>query len=275
VTRKAKRDLSSVRLKLDRAKEHIEAFRQDLEVFFKRDPPPFGFRSKESPGADKTVEYVLYAIVRKPPPPEFALVIGDAIQNMRSALEYFAYELSSPKARESGTTSFPIYTRKPKRFIPPGISTVRGYEQAFIKRLQPYVASKIPSNDPLAVLRKLSNLDKHQLLIPVISALSDEEVWVATTNAELRFRYISRGPVEHDTKIVAFSATPKNPSLDMDVQPNSGLRVQLQNTGIVGFEISALDVLQMIEHHIRWNIEWEFERGVVLPTWQEVEASQQ
>jgi hypothetical protein len=266
VTRKPKRDLSQVWLKLDRANAHIEAFRQDLETFLKRDPPPFGFRTEKTPGMDKAVDYALYAVVREPPPREFALIIGDAIQNMRTALEYFAYELSSPKARKSGGTWFPFYMKKPKRFNPSGISTVRGYERAFIKRLQPYIASKIPSDDPLAILRKLSNLDKHQLLIPVIAAaLSDEDVWVGTTNADLRFRYISRGPVEHDTKIVAFTATPQDPSLNMQVQPNSGLRVQLQNTGIVSFEISALDLLKMIEHHIRWNIEWVFERDIVLP----------
>ena len=275
MTRKTSRDLSEVRMKLDRAKEHIEIFGRELETFLEHDPPPFGFRPEKNRGVDKTVEYVLYAIVRKPPPPEFALVIGDAIQNMRIALEYFAYELSSPKARKSGTTAFPIYARKPKRFNPSGISTVRGYERAFIKRLQPYSASKIPSDDPLAILRKLSNLDKHQLLIPMIAALKDEDVWVGTTNADLRFSYISRGAVEHDAKIVAFTATPQDPSLGMEVHPNSGLRIQLQNTGIVSFEISVLDLLQMIEHHIRWNIEWGFERGVLPPTWQEVEASQQ
>jgi hypothetical protein len=261
----AARDLSSVYLKLDRAKEHIETFRDDLKTFLKLDPPPFGFRTEKNFGVDKAVEYVLYAIVRQPPPREFALAIGDAIQNMRIALEYFAYEVSSPNARAEGKTAFPILLRKPKRFKPPGIATVKGYERAFIKRLQPYMASKIPSDNPLAILRKLSNLDKHQLLIPVIAALSDEDVWVGTTNADLHFRYISRGPVEHDTKIVAFTATPQDPSRNMDVHPNSGLRVQLQNTGIIGFEISALDLLEMIEHHIRWNIQWVFERGIVLP----------
>jgi hypothetical protein len=262
---KTARDLSSVHLKLDRAKEHIETFRQDLKTFLECDPPPFGFRTEKSPGVGEAVEYVLYAIVRKRPPREFALVIGDAIQNMRIALEYFAYEVSSPKARKAGKTWFPILLKKPKKFNPPGIATVKGFERAFIKRLQPYMANKIPSDDPLAVLRKLSNLDKHQLLIPVIAALSDRDVWVGTTNADLHFRYISRGPVEHDTKIVAFTATPQDPSEEMEVQPNSGLQIQLQNTGIIGFEIAALDLLKMIEHHIRWSIEWKFKRGVLPP----------
>jgi hypothetical protein len=275
VIRKPTRDLSQVRLKLDRAKLHIETFGNEVEAFLKSDPPPFGFRTEESPGSGEAVEYVLYAIVRQPPRREFALIVGDAVQNMRIALEYLAYELSSPKARKAGTTSFPIYEDAAK-FNPSGIATVKGDERTLIERVQPYAASKIPSDDPLAVLRKLSNLDKHQLLVPMIAAVSLRESWVASDNAEVRFHFIARGPIEHDTKIVAFTATPKDAALDMNVQPRSGLEIQLQNTGIVGFDISALDLLQMIEYHIRQTvIAWSFDYGQLPPTWQEVEASQQ
>lgn len=275
MTRKPKPDLSSVHLKLDRANEHIETFRLNLEAFLEGDPAPFDFRTEEPSSPDKSGEYVLYAIVREPPPREFALVIGDAIQNMRIALEYLAYELSSPKARKNGSTAFPIYEDATK-FNPSGIASVKGNERALIERVQPYAASKIPSNDPLAILRKLSNLDKHQLLVPMIAAVRLDESWVASDNADINFRFIARGPVEHDAKIVAFTATPKDPTLDMNVQPRSGLEVQLQNTGIIGFDITALNILQMIEHHIRQTvIAWYFEYGQLPQTWAEVEAMQQ
>jgi hypothetical protein len=270
VTRKAKRDLSSVKLKLDRANEHIECFRVKLETFLERDPPPFDFRTKEPRSADKSGEYVLRAIVREAPPKELALVVGDAIQNMRIALEYLAYEFSSPRARKAGQTAFPIY-KDECRFKVLGtkwISTIRGDERTFIERLQPYAASNLPSDDPLAVLAKLSNLDKHQLLVPMIAATSTRETWVVADNADIHFSLIERGPVEHDTKIVAFTATPINPAVQMNVYPQSGLEVQLQNTGIKGFDITALELLRMIEHHIRWNIEWVYERGILPPTQQ-------
>jgi hypothetical protein len=272
MTKKQIRDLSQVRLKLDRAGEHIEAFRQDLEAFLERDPPPFAFRTEKSLGAKKTAEYVLYAIVREPPPRCLALVIGDAIQDMRVALEYLAYELSSPEARKSGSTSFPIYEDRAK--FNPGIATVKGDERALIERVQPYAATKIPSDDPLAVLRRLSNLDKHRLLIPMIATVSAWDSWVGTTNADISFRFIARGAVEHDQKIVVFTAAPIDPALEMEVQPNSGLRVQLQNTGIVGFEIEPLDLLEMIEHHIRHTIiGLYFDYGRLPPTWAEIEAT--
>jgi hypothetical protein len=267
-----KYDLSSVRLKLDRAKYHIEAFGQDLQAFLDHDPAPFGFRTEKNRSTSDTVEYVLYAIVREPPPRELALVIGDAIQNMRVALEYLAYELSTPKARKSGNTAFPIY-KDATKFDPSGIRSVTGDERTLIERVQPYAATKIPANDPLAILQKLSNRDKHRLLIPMIAAVDDGESWVASSNADVRFRYLHRGPVADGARIVSFTATPQDPALSMDVQPHSGLEVQIQDTGIVGFDVQALGLLQMIEHHIRWQIlnMW-FDHGWMPRTWSEIES---
>lgn len=274
---KAKPDLSAVNLKLNRASEHIETFRLDLEAFLERDPAPFDFRTEETPGVDKSLEYSLYAVVRGQPPPELALPVGDAIQTMRTALEYLAYELSSPRARKSGQTSFPIFSDECEFKVRgvPRIASIKGDERTLIERVQPYAATKVPSNDPLAILRRLSNLDKHQLLVPMITALSPRS-WVGTTNVDLRFSFIERGPVEHDAKILGFTATPQDPALDMDVHPESGLHVQIGGTGIVDpgmGDIGALELLQMIEHHIRWHvIELWFDHGYMPKTWQEVEA---
>jgi hypothetical protein len=276
VPRKTKADLSSVRLKLDRAEHHIKTFSDDLETFCKRDPAPFGFRPEDTPGPNHSVEYVLYAIVREPPPRELALPIGDALQNMRSALEYLAYELSSPKMKRSNKTAFPIFSDECQFKVRgvPKIKSMGTDEQTLIERVQPYAASKIPSNDPLAILRKLSNLDKHQLLVPVIAAVSLRDSWVASDNADIRFTYIARGPVKHDAKIVAFTARPKDPALDMHVEPQSGLQIEISDTGIVGFDLSALELLEMILFHIRFTvIDMWFERSFMPLTWAEVEAA--
>jgi hypothetical protein len=46
-------------------------------------------------------------------------------------------------------------------------------ERTVIQRVQPYAATNIPGNDPLTILRKLSNRDKHHLLVTMIAALSE------------------------------------------------------------------------------------------------------
>lgn len=269
-------DLSGVYLKLERAETHIETVREKIDAFRKRKPAPFGFRTEKNPRPDKSVEYVLYAIVRKPPPPELAPIIGDALHNIRSALEHLAYELAPPRIRQARQTQFPIFTDECrfKVLSPKMIRGIKGDERTLIERVQPYVASNPPSTDPLAILNELSNLDKHRLLVPMIAAVAATSVWVASDNADIRFTHVEAGPVKHDAKIVAFTASPKDPSKDMKVTPQSGLQIQLSETG-ANFDVEADLLLDMIQHHVRHMIVglW-FEYGQMPKTWAEVQAIQ-
>jgi hypothetical protein len=252
---KTKPDLSGVRLKLDRAEVHIKAFRRKIETFSKGDPPPFGFRTDKTAGPDKSVEYVLYAIVREPPPRELALLVGDALHSLRSALDHLVYELVPPRNRKSLKLQFPIFVDECEFKVrsPPMIKGIKGDERTLIERLQPYAAADPPQNDPLAILRKLSNLDKHRLLVPMISGTSVKDTWIGSDNAKIRWTLLERGPVEHDAKIVAFTATPEDPAKNMNVQPQSGLQIQLRDTGVIRsmVDIDAADLLDMLHSHVR------------------------
>jgi hypothetical protein len=81
--------------------------------------------------------------------------------------------------------------------------------------------------------------------------------------------------VEDGTKIVSFTATPKIPTVNMNVHPQSGLQIQLDKTG-ASFAVGAVELLDMIHHHVRHMIigMW-FEHGFMPHTWAEVQASQQ
>jgi hypothetical protein len=197
---------------------------------------------------------------------------------MRSALDHLVYELAPPKARKSSRTQFPIFTdeREFNRRGIPRITGITGDERTLIERVQPYAASNPPSNDPLAILNKLSNLDKHRLLVPIIAAVSTTDTWAGTTNAQLKWTHVEFGPVEHDTNIVAFTARPEDPSQEMIVQPTSGLELQLRDTGAVGLDLDVVELLHMIHHHIRHSvIEMWFHYGFMPMTWAQVQASQQ
>jgi hypothetical protein len=271
-------DLSGVYLKLERAETHIQTFDDEVAAFSERDPKQFGFRPANTIGTDKSIKYDLYAVIREEPPRELALPFGDAIQNIRAALDHLIYELAPPRARRKRNLQFPIFTDQCefKVLSAPMLQGITGDERTLIERVQPYAATNIPSEDPLTVLRKLSNRDKHHLLIPMIAALSEMSSWVASDNADIRFTYLARGAVENGTKIVSFTAAPKDPAKDMNVHPQSGLEIQIGNTGIVGYAIGAADLLRMIHHHVRHTIvEWGLERGVMPPTWAEVQAAQQ
>jgi hypothetical protein len=267
-------DLTDVRLRLDRAKDHIETVRSQTKAFLERDPKPFGFRTEETARPDKSVEYVLYAIVREQPPRSLGAPIGDAIQNTRNALEYLIYELSPPRHRQRGKTGFPIYDDE-CLFEVEGRKLIRGIagnELTLIERFQPYKRTDPPTNDPLSVLRRLSNKGKHRLLLPVVAAVSDSNSWIAYDNASIDLTHYVPGPVEHDAKIMAFTATPKDPSVEMKVDPMSGLEVQLGETGMLyypeGVPITAeiCDFLEYLWHHVSHTvIDMYFSYGALPP----------
>jgi hypothetical protein len=250
-------DLTGVRLKLDRAKVHIDAIRAKTERFVERDPPPFGFRVEQRELSDGVVKYTLFAIVREQPPRDFAPMIGDALHNIRSALDHLVYELAPSDVRDSVNTQFPIYKdeaayrqRGEKKI--PGIV---GDERTLIERVQPWHASpRRPEADPLEILRTLSNRDKHRLLVPVIAAVSWKDTWVESDNASVNFAWIARAPVEHDAKIVELTAFPVGDD-EMIVQPKSGLHLTLPFAHApIDPDRSLDDLLRTLHHYVAHTV---------------------
>jgi hypothetical protein len=181
------------------------------------------------------------------------------------------YELSPRKYRRG--TAFPIFDDE-REFEIKGrqlIQGITGDELTLIERYQPYKRTSPPTNDPLSVLRRLSNKDKHRLLLPVAAAVSDSDSWVASGNANIGFTYYAPGPVKHDGKILSFIARPQHASQPMSIEPRSGLEVQLSEDGLfylggdpVTTEIS--DFLEYLWFHVSHTIiDMWFKYGYIPP----------
>ncbi len=170
-----KHDLTSFVLKLNRALDHLDALNEAVERFDEGDLyTPFIELDRQR-----------RAVVRvkniTEPPPEWSVLIGDCVYNMRSALDHLAYQLAvvhtghplPPQIEKS--SAFPIFNsgphfrrrnRKGHPTVTSGLHKIRGVApkaQAAIERLQPYHRRKHPSNELLWVLEELSNVDKHRL----------------------------------------------------------------------------------------------------------------
>jgi hypothetical protein len=119
------------------------------------------------------------------PDPGLAIIAGDVLFNLRSALDHVAVALVPPKRR--GKAQFPIeaepiWERKNRRFVirsPEGRRRFRTYTRgmpdeavALIKRLQPYngIADGV-DQEVLYQLNRLNNGDKHRQLIVVVGGL--------------------------------------------------------------------------------------------------------
>jgi hypothetical protein len=99
-------------------------------------------------------------------PPELAIVLGDAIHNLRSALDHLACQIVLAGGGKPNThTAFPIFYAQ-KTFEAKFNGKIHGASQKMldlVRGLNPYRRG----NELLWALHKLDIIDKHRLLIPV------------------------------------------------------------------------------------------------------------
>jgi hypothetical protein len=162
----------SVELKLTRVQEHIDALQGEIQMFLNKEPYSVR-RVIEGNGS----MHVFYWERYTKPPDRLGLIIGDAVHNLRSALDHVAVALAEDGAasegirmteRESRHIQFPIAS-SPDEFasqVRAGrLSHVKPAAQEQIERRQPYITASVPDNSILATLARLDNADKHHSLI--------------------------------------------------------------------------------------------------------------
>jgi hypothetical protein len=246
-----------MRLKLIRAKEHLDDLKRELLAFDERKP----YEGVAEISEDET-EWWLRAVVREQPNPYWSTVIGDAVHNMRSALDYLACELV---IKNGGTvtdwTQFPIYDRKHKfvKGSPRRVAGMSSKAATLIETLQPYYRP-VPSEHPLAVLAYLSNGDKHralQIAHWTTDNLRQQVEAFGGTPVRSELVEAHRGPIEDGAMIARFKFIPP-PSESNKVQVNAQLTtyVLIENRwrarrleGILNFIQS--DVVKRLEPFFR------------------------
>lgn len=156
--------LDSVRQKVYRAKEHWDELWDHLSDYYKSDPGDL------FPADGSTPENPIFLFrEKKPVPARIGLTFGDALQCLRSSLDYLVWEL----CEAAGNTPhrrlmFPIALTQ-KQYE--GDLTKRGRLDgvdpkaiAIIDRLQPY-HDPSPKETVLGVLDELTNINKHRRVI--------------------------------------------------------------------------------------------------------------
>jgi hypothetical protein len=211
-----------MRFKLTRAKEHLDHLKRELLAFEERKP-----YEGVPEVSDDGLEWWIRAVVREQPNPYWSTIIGDAVHNMRSALDYLACELVIKNGGTvTDTTQFPIYDRK-DRFVKGSGRRIAGMSSraaALIETLQPYYGPT-PSEHPLAVLAYLSNGDKHRAL-QVAHWTTDNlrgEVEAVVGQVKSELVEIHRGPIEDGALIARFRLIPAGSSPPSQVKVNAQL----------------------------------------------------
>jgi hypothetical protein len=151
-------------LKLRRGREHIKALSNQINAYTLRLPIyRNAWNSPSSPG------YIRYEIVlREIPPASFALVLGDAIHNLRVSLDLLAGDLVELEKRSRTGVYFPFASSaadlagqiKSKNFHRAAPEAV-----VLLQKIAPY-----PGGDNLLRgLHDLDVIDKHKMITPTIS----------------------------------------------------------------------------------------------------------
>ena len=172
-------NLDGVRVKLGRAKQHLEELRAVLATT--SNPSSFAISRTPAEGNPSKIEY---RVVELPVvDPMAGAIVGDIVHNLRSALDHVAWQLVLlDGGQPNDETSFPLLealtTRngKPRRLtIKPGTRDVR--IMAAVEALQPFSEANYghdPATDALGIIRRLDNIDKHRLLLPVVHTIDHD-----------------------------------------------------------------------------------------------------
>ena len=214
-------------LKLDRAREHLSSLDDEWRRWREGEP----YRFVHEPHGDVS-EYVIRAKIFEQPPARFAIMLGDCVYNLRSALDNLAYELAVAAHRRRGmalpdevadASAFPICIRREafrsqRKGRKGKIGGMVPRAQATIQTLQPYRRWNKGASDPLWLIDRLSNVDKHrlphfQLMLPAGGIFTSEAFGVMRS---VRME-IESGPVEHDAIMARYVRIADVPEEKMDV----------------------------------------------------------
>jgi len=160
--------LEGANFKVGRARVHIEELARDIDAYrqtkpYSLKPDPYEIKSGDA------VQITLPETI----PPILAVIAGDVLHNLRSALDHLVCKLAIRNGSSTCTgVSFPfaknasLFEEEAARKIKP----LSLEAQQFIKGLRPYE----DGNHLLWTLHRLNIIDKHRLLVLVGSTVSVE-----------------------------------------------------------------------------------------------------
>lgn len=206
--------LEGPRLKLDRADKHIHELDEALDDFIATKP----YRVTYKLNADKTFyECRIYHDGRQPPV-EIGILVGEIVYQIRSALDHIIFEFSAPKilqiaGREAQLKAieapqFPILSKRNEREHRRRLQFVDQMVWDAVERYQPYDRTHCPdpTQHPLTLLNRLSNLDKHRVILVTVGAVGLKPGEGLTPGVEMR-----RGGRLDDGEIAAWVPVHLNP----------------------------------------------------------------
>jgi hypothetical protein len=210
-------------VKIERAKEHLENL--SAEILGLNDLDPYDVVAKYEP---ESGDYVVRIETDYSPPLRWAAIAGDAVHNLRSALDLLVFQLVLANGKRPDTkTEFPIFL-DPAKYKAGGPRKVKGADKATMRifdGLQPCNETQAPDRHPLWLLHRLDIRDKHQLLNVVVAGAQTDQFKIRTGNfGIINGRYNAFiCPIEHGAELGRFQLTSPEAEVDMEYHITFGV----------------------------------------------------
>lgn len=160
------------RERLEWARIHLDALKADMKAFVENDA--YGAVGKFNA---EIRQLTFHFRINKAFPSDWPLRVGDILHNMRSALDALVYSIAlkhsgKPTDKEARDIQF-LICDSPSEFANRSQQRhgrMSPAAQDAVASIQPYQRRKAGTKNELAVLRELSNIDKHRHLLPCFTA---------------------------------------------------------------------------------------------------------
>jgi hypothetical protein len=243
-------------LKLQRAHFHLKMLAQHFEAFHGRVPKPYYLTVERETDVEEEFtphmeQWAVFFHVREPPPLWFSPIIGDFFHAIRSALNYLAYELVVLNGNQPGDRiQFPIFPSHSEFKGKKGQQQVAGIcdrHVALLERFQPY-HGRHPLRHPLDKVRRMSNQDRHGLLVVGFGHISDFEL--VTTRGERRLVTATSpgfSPLKDGARISSIGFE-RGRGVEVKMERDPTLDIVFRDG------LGVLEVLREIGAHVHWII---------------------
>lgn len=184
--------------KLGHARRHLDALDAACKAYIE-DPDSFGSDAVPQEGGG----FIFRSWQRKPPPLLIALICGDTVHNIRTALDYLIRQLGIADSQKvTDKSEFPFVQDAGEgehrwlSAVGQKLSLLSEPHVAEIRNLQPFIDKSDDSpNVILDVLNWLERIDKHNLPVIVSAAATNAKVEASGVFRKIQVRPLGKPPI--------------------------------------------------------------------------------
>lgn len=250
----SKPSLEGVDAKIRRAKAHIAEFKKLVDGAVNGSGYHFAF------DADPEGGYHVYRVYDVPKiDPDWSLVAGDCIHNLRSALDHLAWQLVRLDGKNDPTcdTQFPLRQfpcNKKGVYVPPEIwpKITRADIRELVKKVQPYMRIDGQFQDArttyLWALARADIVDKHRLLLAVNCVFDTSGMgwtWEGDSSPVAGNIRINNSALQNGSPAAWFKFVGEEPPADFDPHPSIQVTIRDAEVPLLSFT-SAYNALEVL-----------------------------